>query len=113
MSAAARERLDPREVYRVFSEEDPTASLALDAKIQNGHVSWFDTARDRGHKIRTQRVEGDAMVFETERATYRFVPLTKELYDREIKAQVELSPEFASTDELRAFYLKNFLGLEA
>lgn len=114
MSAgAAGPGLDPAEIYRVRSEQDPTAVIALEARVSRDHVSWFDTGRDRGHKLRAVRAEGERVVVETDRGwVYSFEPLTKEIYDREVKAQVELSPEFGSTEELRAFY-RNFLATQS
>lgn len=103
--------LNPKEVYRVHSDEDPTALIALDAQAKDGRLTWFDTSRDRGHHITNTRKEGAGLVFETKGGfTYRFEPLTKEIYDREVRPRVELSPEFESTESLRAFYLREFLG---
>lgn len=104
--------LDPKAVYRVYSDEDPTALIGLDVRRQGGDLTWFDTSRDRGHQVVAEREEAGALVFETKAGfTYRFAPLTKELYDAEVRPAVELSPEFESTEALRRFYLTQFLGL--
>lgn len=105
--------LDPRRVYRVRSEQDPTAVLALDAREQGDHVTWFDTSRDRGHRVSARREEGGRLVYETEQGfTYSFEPLTKAIYDAEVRDLVELAPEFEDDAALSAFYLRNFLGIE-
>jgi hypothetical protein len=104
-------KLNRKEIYRVFSDEDPTALIGLDARVEDGHLTWFDSNRDRGHRVSGAREEPGALIFETETGfTYRFVPLTKELYDRDVRARVELSPEFESTDAIRRFYFTEFLG---
>lgn len=103
----------PREVYRVRSEEDPTALIALDVKVRGDTLTWFDTSRDRGHPIKSRNEDGGVVTFETETGfTYRFEPLTKATYDAEVKGHVELSPDFESTEAMKKFYLGNFLGLE-
>lgn len=103
--------LNPKEVYRVRSDEDPTALIALDARSNEGRLTWFDTSRDRGHHITAARQDGARFIFETEGGfTYQFEPLTKEIYDREVRPKVELSPEFDSTESLRTFYRREFLG---
>ena len=105
--------LDVTEVYRVRCDEDGGGLIGLDAKVRHGHLTWFDTYRDRGMPIRDQREEGDTMVFETPAGhVYRFVPLTKAIYDREVRAAVELAPEFSDTGELKAFYRDKFLGAD-
>ena len=105
--------LDRRQVYRVTSDEDPGALIALDARVRGDQLTWFDSNRDRGHPVQSHCDDGDAVKFVTERgASYRFVPLTKEIYDRDVRSKVELSPEFDSTEAIRRFYLTEFLGLE-
>lgn len=104
--------LDPKAIYRVYSEEDPTALIGLDVRRRGELLTWFDTGRDRGQEVTAEREEGGMLVFETKNGfTYRFAPLTKELYDREVRPMVELSPEFESTEALRRFYLTQFLGV--
>jgi hypothetical protein len=103
----------PHEIYRVRSDEDPTALIAMDVKVLDGHLTWFDSSRDRGHRLEGEHEQEGARVFETQTGfRYRFEPLTKELYDREVRQMVELSPEFESTEALRRFYLKKFLDIE-
>jgi hypothetical protein len=113
VSEAKLRDLDPNEVYFVESAEDPSALLALDAKIDGPYVAWFDTSRDRGQRITAQRLDGSALVFETERGTYRFEPLTLERYRTDVRPKVELSPDFGSVEALKTFYLESFLGRSA
>lgn len=99
------------QVYRVRSEEDPTAVLALDVQVRGGYLSWFDTHRDRGHRIALlDAVAGKPRLRTDTGFTYVFEPLTKEIYDTEVKPFVELPPEFETTEALRRFYLNTFLG---
>lgn len=97
--------LDPGEIYLVECDRDPTALLARHAGIREGHVYWDDTNRERLHRVQTVKQEGEVVSVETDRGSvYRFRPLTVELYDQKVRANVELSPEFKTTEELKAFY---------
>ncbi|MFO0727048.1 MAG: hypothetical protein U1E65_24925 [Myxococcota bacterium] len=102
--------LDPSELYFVSSAEDDTVLLGLDAKLHGGMAEWFDTYRDRMKPVVSLSRQGPVVTVVSEGARYRFEPLTKALYDAHVKSKVELSPDFASTEELRRFYLANFLG---
>lgn len=97
--------LDRNEIYFVESDQDPTALLARRAGIDDGWVHWDDTVRDRLHRVTEVREEGELILVQTEAGfLYRFRPLTLELYDERVRANVELSPGFGSTEELREFY---------
>ena len=103
--------LDAHEVYCVRVDGSSAAMIGLDVKVRDDYLTWFDTHRDHGTAIRAQRDEGDAVVVETSAGqVFRFAPLTKELYDREVRGTVELSPEFSDTASLKAFYRETFLG---
>lgn len=107
-------RLDPAEVYRVRSAEDPTALLGLDARLEGTEVRWFDTGRDRGHSVVGIREERGAVIVETDSGlTYAFEPLSLAVYDAEVKPKVELSPQFGTVEELKRFYRERFLGAGA
>lgn len=116
MSSAAvqapPELFDPEELYLVTSPEDSTVLLALDAKFHGDLVEWFDSYRDRAKPALSVEKQGRVITVRCEGATYRFEPLTKALYDAHVKAQVELSPDFEDTGDLKRFYLRNFLGKE-
>jgi hypothetical protein len=116
MSSAAvqapPELFDPEELYLVTSEEDSTVLLALDAKCHGDLVEWFDTYRDRAKPALAVEKQGAVITVKSEGATYRFEPLTKALYDARVKEQVELSPDFENTGDLKRFYLRSFLGKE-
>ena len=106
--------LNAAEVYRVRCSTGAGGLIALDAKVRDGHLTWFDTCRDHGVPIASQREDGADLVFESRAGhEYRFVPLTKAIYDAEVKASVELSPEFDDTASLKAFYRTKFLGVDA
>lgn len=104
MSALTEARLDPELVYLVESEEDSRALLALWPELGPDHLGWFDTSHDRGAKVRASRVDGDAVVVETERATYRFRVLTAALYDARVRGRVQGAPRLSSDEAVQAFY---------
>ena len=58
--------------YYVSSEEDDTVLLAIDAKITDNGVDWFDTVRDRAFPIESIQTEGRVITVRTADATYRF-----------------------------------------
>lgn len=96
--------LEPDTVYLVESSEDGSVMLALDAKIHDGLVEWFDTARDRAFELRAVQDEPDGVSVETERARYRLRRLTLELYERHVRDEVTGHPAFSSTETLQDFY---------
>ncbi|MBI2377798.1 MAG: hypothetical protein HYV07_27600 [Deltaproteobacteria bacterium] len=96
--------LRPKTVYLVESGEDPTVLLALDARVHDGLIDWFDTVRDRAFPIKSSKDLPDGLEVVTERATYRFRKLTKELYDQHVVAKVAGGRRFEATADLQAFY---------
>ncbi|MBI4818061.1 MAG: hypothetical protein HY791_17495 [Deltaproteobacteria bacterium] len=97
--------LDAKEIYFVRSDHDPTALLARRAGIRDGWVFWDDTTRERAHRVSRVAADGPHVVVYTDSGwVYAFRPLTLDLYDVWVKRNVELSPEFHSTHELKTFY---------
>lgn len=96
--------LHPDTVYLVDSPEDASVMLALDAKVHDGIIEWFDTARDRAFELEEVVDEPDGVRAQTERARYRLRRLTLELYEQHVKDLVTGHPHFASTESLQAFY---------
>ena len=97
--------LDKEQVYFVQSDQDPTALLARRAGVRDGWVFWDDTSRDRVHRVAGVKKTDGAVEVTTEPGyVYRFQPLTLELYDAQVRAHVELSPDFPSTEEVVRFY---------
>ncbi|MBI4815583.1 MAG: hypothetical protein HY791_04975 [Deltaproteobacteria bacterium] len=92
--------------YLVESPEDSSVLLALDARVHDGLIDWFDTVRDRAFPIKSSKDQPDGLEVVTERATYRFKRLTKDLYDSTVVAKVTGSRPFATTEELQEFYRK-------
>lgn len=97
-------RLGADRAYLVRSDEDHTVLLALDAKVTPRGVEWFDTVRDRGFVAQSVDADGEELIVRTARATYRFTPLTIELYRERVKGRVDGQRDFASTDALQRFY---------
>ncbi len=101
----AADPFDMSVTYFVESDEDPTALIARRPGLSDGYVWWEDTNRERGHEVKTIQVDGDVVTVATKSdRTYRFRPLTLALYDERVRAQVELSPTFESTEALQSFY---------
>ena len=67
---------------------------------------------DRAKPALSVEKQGRVITVRSEGATYRFEPMTKALYDAHVKEQVELSPSFEDTGDLKRFYLRSFLGKE-
>ncbi len=101
-----RAPLDPQQVYWVTSNLDPTALVARRAGVDEGWLHWDDTNRDRQRRAETVDVrEGGVVTILTEGgAEYTFTPLTLEIYREHVQREVELSPDFDSTDALLHFY---------
>ena len=100
-----RSLFDSEMTYLVESAEDPTALIARRPGVADGFVWWEDTNRERGHEIAQVDQQGPVVTVVTKKgATYRFEPLTLELYQAQVQAKVELSPAFESTEALQAFY---------
>lgn len=90
--------------YYVSSATDDSVLIAIDPKIHDGYVEWFDSVRDRMFEVVNVKRDGEVIEVETPRATYRFQPMTLELYDRFIKDKVDGKPSFYSTEQVRSFY---------
>ena len=100
--------LDLNQVYYVVSDVDPTALIARRAGIDAGWLHWDDTNRDRMRRaLNVETLEDGAVKVLTEDAvSYTFRPMTLELYDVNVRAKVELSPIFPTTEALVDFYRK-------
>ena len=98
---------DPAQVYYVVSDVDPTALLARHAGIDGGWLHWDDTNRERmRHALAVELLDGAVKVMTEDAVSYTFRPLTLELYDQHVRAKVELSPIFPTTEALVEFYRK-------
>jgi hypothetical protein len=96
--------LDPNTIYLVESDEEPSVLIAIDAKIERRYVGWFDTVRDRLFKVEAVEDEGEIVRVKSPRGTFRFRPLTIELYDEKVRARVTGRPRFGSTAEVQRYY---------
>jgi hypothetical protein len=105
--AKAPSPLDPKQIYYVESDVDPTALIARHAGVDDGWLHWDDTNRDRlRHALSVEVLEDGVAVMTENNVRYVFRPLTLELYDTYVKAKVELSPSFPTTEDLVEFYRK-------
>lgn len=101
-----RAPLDPQQIYWVTSNLDPTALIARRAGVDEGWLHWDDTNRDRQRRAETVEVrEGGVVTIMTEgEVEYTFTPLTLQIYQEHVQREVELSPDFDSTEALLHFY---------
>jgi hypothetical protein len=106
MRSPFEDPFDPETIYFVESAADPTALLARGTSIRDGMLTWDDTNRDRIVELKAIEIDGDAIRVQThpENRSYRFVPLTLEIYEERVRPYVELSPGFESTKALTDFY---------
>ncbi len=98
--------LDRDTVYLVQSAEDRTVLLAVFPQLTERGVEWFDTARDRGFVVTSVGRDGDVVSVTTANATYRFTPLTLELYKSHVRKRVDGRPMFSSIEALQRHYRK-------
>lgn len=90
--------------YYVSSPTDDSVLIALDPKLTERYVEWFDSVRDRMFEVVKVNEQGQVIIVETERGTFKFEPMTIELYERHIKRKVDGQPAFYSTEQVRSFY---------
>jgi hypothetical protein len=98
-------RLSAEAVYLVESPEDRAALLAIGPQLADKRVRWHDSVRHRSFPVVEARAAGPQVIVKTPRATYRFRPLTLELYDARVRRRVAGAPRFGSTAEVQAHYL--------
>lgn len=90
--------------YLIENAKDPGALIALDAKVENGYLQWFDTSHDRAQPALSVTDVGDDTVVETPNGTYTLKPMTVELYEQKVQPYVTGNKRFISDIELQAFY---------
>lgn len=96
-------------VYMVESAQDASVRLALGTHVLHGELRWFDTVRGRCKRGRAVVDTATELVWQsTDGARYRFVELTLDRYNRDVRPRVELSPAFATQEALHGFYLQQF-----
>jgi hypothetical protein len=94
----------PDTAYFVESSEDSSVMLALDAKLHDGLVEWFDTSRDRAFEVKSFEDLPDGLRVVTERASYQLRRLTIEIYEAHVRDQVTGHRPFSSTEAVQEFY---------
>lgn len=98
-----------RPVYFVSSPEDSSVLIALDVKINDDSVSWFDTVKDRIMYIgKILDNNPEHFVFQRndkgETGIYTFVPMTLEIYNQRVKNRILIQQDFSREEEmLKAF----------
>ena len=94
--------------YWVRADRDRTALLARNVRTEDARVQWFDTTKDRSVRSTAIRVEGEEIIVETERGTYRFAPLTVERYEAHVRSRVAGRPEFFEDEDVQRYYQRYF-----
>jgi len=101
-------------VYFVSSDKDATVLLAMDIKINDGYISWFDTVKERMMKIKsTKDIDGDSFVFKRDdgnSSEYHFTPITLEIYNNKVGDRL-ISPRKYDNEEDLVEDLKATKGL--
>ena len=97
-------KLEPDTTYYVQSEEDETVMLAMDARLHDGLVEWFDTVRDRCFEVKSTEVGEGSLTVHTEGPSYRIRILTLDIYNDRVAGNVVGSRSFSSTEDLQQFY---------
>ncbi len=100
-------------LYFVSSESDSTVLLAMDIRISNdieNTIRWFDSVKERIMHIE-KIIDQSPLHFVFQRKSgknevYTFVPLTLEIYNREVKNRILIPHNFATEDEMTNAFLE-------
>lgn len=95
----------PARVYYVFSPEDNTVLLAMDIRISEDTIRWFDTIKERIMHIKQIQTENlNELTFKTseqkDEKVYTFIPLTIEIYKDKIQKEILLPQDFQNEEEM-------------
>lgn len=97
-------KLQDNTTYLVESDGDDTVLLAMDAKVRDGWVEWFDTVRDRAFQPEQLEPTPDGVRFQAHGRKYALRKLTAELYNARVAGKVTGSRSFRDTDALQSYY---------
>ncbi len=93
-------------VYYVTCESDSTVLIAMDVRVQDKYIVWFDTVKERTMEIsRIIEENNDKFVFERKNDSenidiYTFVPLTLDIFNEKIKPRFPERPGFETEQEM-------------
>ena len=113
-NAEAREVL-PAPVYYVESSDDNSVLIGMDVTVEKNPdgtalVTWHDTTRERAMMADEVKNEDDFFAFkrtdEEGGQFYKFSPMTLELYNEKVKAELIAGQDFDNPDEMTAAFLK-------
>ena len=113
-NAEAREVL-PAPVYYVESSDDNSVLIGMDVAIEKNPdgtslVTWHDTTRERAMMADEVKNEDDFFAFkrtdEEGGQFYKFSPMTLELYNEKVKAELIAGQDFDNPDEMTTAFLK-------
>ncbi len=113
-NAEAREIL-PAPVYYVESSDDNSVLIGMNVAVEKNPdgtslVTWHDTTRERAMIADEVKNEDDFFAFkrtdEEGGQFYKFSPMTLELYNEKVKAELIAGQDFGNPDEMTAAFLK-------
>lgn len=93
-------------LYYVECQLDPTVLVAMNTKVMDDYVSWFDTVKERMMRVKTV-VNPDPNQFAFERAdgqegaVYSFMPMTVDVYNQFVKPKLPNGTEFTDDAALQ------------
>ena len=105
----SQERMEkelPHKVYYVHSPEDKTVLVAIDVKISDGKIQWFDTTQERlmsFAEIKDAHEDGTFSFDRTEEeggATYYFEPMSLEIFEDNVKDTLIIPEDFTDEESL-------------
>ena len=99
----------PKRIYYVESLGDLTVCVAMDVKVLDDRITWFDTVKDRGmHIEKVIDSNPGHFVFIRKGAehpqTYTFLPMTLELYEAKVKPHLINGSDFETIEDLEAAF---------
>lgn len=94
----------PDVTYLIEHALDGGVSIALDAKVAQGHLQWFDTVRDRALRVISINESLDCIEIDTLAGRHTLTPMTVQLYEAKVRPFVIGAQRFVSDYELQMFY---------
>jgi hypothetical protein len=101
----------PERVYYVECPGDNTVNIAMDVRVHNDRITWFDTIKERNMRIQ-QLTDPSLNHFVFVRGDgdpgriYTFVPMTLDIYNAKVKSRLVNGKEFLEEADLLAAFEK-------
>jgi len=96
---------DIEDMYRITSRQDRTALIGINVEEVTGNISWFDMNHQRMIDRAKISQEGEAIIAKGEDGrVYKFIPLTLNEYNKNVKSKIDGEPEFRTREEMIEFF---------